>query len=180
MLLQCISLENTFLYCFAECYLHCLCILISSSVNGSYTECLSFNLKKKIFHIVKLNHKTSSLLFKDFVHHTYLIQLSMDYINTCLICNCICYYKTYHDKINKIPFQKTYIHGIAYTCIYTFRGYYIFSYTQAFKHKMRDIFNGFFYKCNHTGMKVASIAGKLYNHVSARYVFSFSVLVATL
>lgn len=39
---------------------------------------------------------------------------------------------------------------------------------------------GFFYKCNHTGMKVASIAGKLYNHVSARYVFSFSVLVATL
>lgn len=39
---------------------------------------------------------------------------------------------------------------------------------------------GFFYKCNHTGMKVASIAGKLYNHVSARYVLSFSVLFATL
>lgn len=38
----------------------------------------------------------------------------------------------------------------------------------------------FLNKCNHTGMKIASIAEKLYNHVSARYVFSFSVLVATL
>lgn len=103
----------------------------------------------------------------------------MDYINTCLICNCTCYYKTYFNNINKIPFPKTYIHGIAY--IYTFRGYYIYSYTQAFKHKMRGIFNVFFKnKCNHTGMKIASIAEKLYNHVSARYVFSFSVLVATL